>query len=109
LWGRPRAVWHAEMAVYMLRMEIMGRELESAEESATTEKVELALNVFAEVKARTEKEIAIPIDQGEEEKDKGVVAAYLRREGKQYMHMLRWQVVQFSKIVSALAKIWPDV
>jgi hypothetical protein len=106
--GRPRAVWHAEMAVHMLRVEILGREMESAEEPDTIEKVELAYNVFGKVKVMTEEEMVMPVDQDDEETKKNVFSAYPHAQGKLHMHMLRWHYVQFPKIVSALAKIWSD-
>jgi hypothetical protein len=106
--GRPRAVWHAEMAEYMLRMEILGRELEIAEGPDAIKKVKLAHNVFGKVKAMTEEEVVMPVGQDDEETEKNVVAAYTRGQDRLHTHMLRWQLVQVSKIVSALAKIWSD-
>jgi hypothetical protein len=106
--GRPRAVWHAEMAVYMLRVEILGREFETAEGPDAIKKVKLAHNVFGKVKAMTEEEMVMPVDQDDEETEKNVFAAYPHAQGKLYTHMLRWNFVQVSKITSALVKIWSD-
>jgi hypothetical protein len=96
------------MAMYMLRVEILGRELESAEESLTIEKVELAQSLLEEVKARAEKDMLYLYDLDEEETDKDVIAAYHCGQSRLHLHMLRWQLVQFSKVASALVKIWPD-
>jgi hypothetical protein len=103
--GRPRAFWHAEMAVHTLRLEILGRELESAEGPDAIDKAELAQDVLAEMEARTEEEAATPVDQDEEDTGKEAVAAYARCQGKLHLHMLRWQLVQVSKITSAMMRI----